>query len=342
MSETFDGKNPMVIPRAIVNKGGVRAATMTGSETWTLKTSTVQILDPGSSDRTVTLPTAEPALDGARYVVCHSGVASSITLSDGADVAVLTSGEWAEVYCEGTDWYLGAHGDSGTARGLVQVFDDFNRQAVYNTEADGIWILNAGSDDVAVDPAISAVGILTLTSGDAGTGVAADGSQIVCALPVQAQSGGLYMETRLHINTAVTTVQVNVGLTDVTTLELPVSIGGSDALTTNASDFAGFVFDTGADTDEWFMVAVDGDTDDTGSAALGTAPTADTYQTLRVEVDADGATIRFYIDGSLAGTLSGDAGVSPDVNLYATIIVNSTTTTSRTVDVDYIEIGVQR
>lgn len=342
MAEVFKGKRSFKIPRAIQNPGGVRSATMTGAESWTTDYSTIQILDPGAADRVVTLPTAVPDIDGLRFVVQHSGVANAITLSDGSDVVALTSGEWAEVATDGTDWFVVSQGSGASKRGLVQVFDDFNRQAVYNTEADGIWILNAGSDDVAVDPAISAVGILTLTSGDAGTGVAADGSQIVCALPVQAQSGGLYMETRLHINTAVTTVQVNVGLTDATTLELPVEIGGSDALTTNASDFAGFVFDTGADTGEWFMVAVDGDTDDTGSAALGTAPTADTYQTLRVEVDADGATIRFYIDGSLAGTLSGDAGVSPDVNLYATIIVNSTTTTSRTVDVDYIEIGVQR
>lgn len=231
-------------------------------------------------------------------------------------------------------------------RNRVVIFDDFLCQSLLETSTP--WILNAGSDDVAVDPAVTSTkeagGVIQLVSGDAGTGVAADGSQIVCAIPVQADGGnGLVFETRLKIVSAVTTVQVNVGFTDVTTLELPVSIGGSDALTTNASDFAGFVYDTGADTDQWFGVAVDGDTDDTSSATTGLAPTADTYQILRAEISPDGSVVRFLIDGVEVLKLNpGSAGVSPDVNLYFTIIVNSTTTTSRTVKVDYIYIGCSR
>ena len=102
----------------------------------------------------------------------------------------------------------------------------------------------------------------------------------------------------------------------------------------------GLLYDTGATTDEWWMVAVDSNTDDANNAATGTAPTADTYQVLRVEVDADGASdIRFYIDGTLEGTFSGDAGVSPDVNLYATVIACGDGTASKSVDVDYIYVG---
>jgi hypothetical protein len=159
-------------------------------------------------------------------------------------------------------------------------------------------------------------------------------------VPVQADRGGLIFETRLHINTLITTVSVIAGLTDVTTLEEPFTINAA-AYTSNATDAAVFVYDTSATTDEWHMCAVDGDTDDTGCAATGTAPVADTYQTLRIEVDVDGNTIRYYIDGALEGTLTG-GGVSPDVNLFATVIACATTTTSKTVDVDYIYVGHNR
>lgn len=224
-------------------------------------------------------------------------------------------------------------------RNRVGGIDDFMVQSLLDTSTP--WILNSGSDDVAADPAVTspleAGGVIQLVSGDAGTGVAADGSQLVYAFPMQADDGGgLVGEAKLKIVSAVTNCQVNVGFTDSTSLELPVSIGGSDALTTTASDFAGFVYDTGADTDQWFGVAVDSNTDDTSSATTGVAPTADTYQILRVEVSADGTVVRFLIDGIERLKLNpGSAGVSPDVNLYFTIIVNSTTTTSKTVKVDW-------
>lgn len=231
-------------------------------------------------------------------------------------------------------------------RNRVLIYDDFMVQSLLETSTP--WILNSGSDDVAVDPAVTSTkeagGVIQLVSGDDGGGVAADGSQIVSAIPVQADDGyGIVMEARLKIVSAVTTVQVCVGFTDSTSLELPVSIGGSDALTTTASDFAGFVYDTGADTDRWFGVAVDSDTDDTSSASTGIVPVADTYQVLKVEVAPSGNVVRFSIDGvEVLKFNPGSAGVSPNVNLYPTIIVNSTTTTSRTVKVDYVKVWASR
>ena len=220
-----------------------------------------------------------------------------------------------------------------------EIFDDFIQQTL--TEADGPWIENSGADDLAVDPAISAqeCGVVVLTTGDNDGTVAQDGSQLVCHIPVQADSGGLVFEARLHINTAITNVAVNVGLTDSTALEEPFTIAGGDAITSVATDAACFVYDTSATTDEWWACAVDSNTDDAGNAATGTAPTADTYQTLRIEVSADGATIKYYIDGTLEVTLSGDAGVTPDTNLYATVIACGDGTASKTVDVDYIYVG---
>lgn len=236
---------------------------------------------------------------------------------------------------------LGGDGAHLIPRDVFALFDDFVYQTI--TEADTPWIFNSGTDPQAIDPAINvqAGGVLRLTCGDAGTGVAADGSQLACHIPMTANKGGLVFEARLNIDTAVTTVQVVAGFTDVTTLELPASIGASDAITTTFSDGCAFVFDTGADTDQWFAVGVAGDTDATGNGATGIAPTADTYQTLRIEIDADGATARFYIDGTLVKSLTASA-VTAATSIYATVVVNATTTTSRSVDVDYIYVGHNR
>ncbi|MFA6645332.1 MAG: hypothetical protein WCS76_03100, partial [Bacilli bacterium] len=82
--------------------------------------------------------------------------------------------------------------------GRFVVFDDFNYQTL--TEADTPWILNKGSDGTAADPAIASGerGKIVLTAGAGDGSTAQDGSQIVCAVPVQADSGNLVFETRLH------------------------------------------------------------------------------------------------------------------------------------------------
>ena len=228
-------------------------------------------------------------------------------------------------------------------RAMVEVFDDFFYQAGF-TEADHPWILNEGTDGAATDPAISAQerGVIQCVTGAGDGTVAEDGSQLVCAVPVQADSGGLIFETRLHINTAITNVAVNAGLTDNTGLEEPFSIAAGDAITSHASDAVCFCYDSSADTDEWFALATDSDGDDAGNATTGTAPVADIYQKLRIEVNTTGAQIKYYIDGTLETTLTGDAGVSPDANLYATVIACGDGTASKSVDVDYIYVGVKR
>jgi hypothetical protein len=228
-----------------------------------------------------------------------------------------------------------------STRKRVDVFDDFFQQTI--AETDTPWILNSGTDPQALDPAIDTQegGVIKLTSGDASGAVAADGSQIVCSIPMQADSGGLVFETRLHLNTAITGISCNAGFTDTTALEEPFT-NAADVITAVANDAVCFVFDDGATTKEWFAAAVDSTTQDAGNAASGDAPVADTYQTLRIEVSADGATINFYVDGTLTHTLSGDEGVSPDVNLYATVVICSTTTASVTADIDYLYCGHNR
>jgi len=223
-----------------------------------------------------------------------------------------------------------------------EIFDDFLYSSGF-TAADTPWAFTTGTDTTTCDIDISAQenGVMRLTTGDTDGTLSKDGAIIAGVVPMQADNGGMVFETRLHINTAITGCSVSVGFSDNAGLEEPFSIAAG-TITAHANDAAAFTYDDGATTKEWYMCAVDGTTQDTGNAALGTGPTADTYQTLRIEVSADGSTIRYYIDGALSGTLSGAAGVSPDVNLYPIVVANTTTNASKTVDVDYIYAGVVR
>lgn len=280
--------------------------------------------------------------DSTLYI--YSPAASTGAIALGASGDVWQIGDQASSNYIEVD-FRGEASLTGTARfnnrGALEIYDDFTYQAIAETYTP--WILNSGTDPQAIDPAISAAerGVLLMTTGDDDGTTAVDATQLIAHIPVQADSGGLVFECRLHINTAITNVSIFAGLTDVTTLEEAFS-NAADVITSNADDACGFLYDTSATTDEWWMCAVDSTVDDAGNATLGTAPVADTYQVLRMEVSADGATINFYIDGTLEDTLSADTGVSPDVNLYATIIACGDGTASKTVDVDFIYVGHDR
>ncbi len=229
-----------------------------------------------------------------------------------------------------------------TAGRMWSALEDFFGMA--DTEAEHGWVLNSGADAQALDPAIDtaqAGGVFQLVTGDADGTTANDGSGMVWGdMPIQLDSAGgdVAIEWRVRIKTAITDVSVGFGLTDATTLEEPFT-NSADTITSTATDAVGFLYDTDATTDEWWACAVDSDTDDTANATTGTAPVADTWQTFRIEISNDGATIRFYIDGTLELTFSGDAGVGPDAVLYPYIIACATTTTSKTIDVDYCEVS---
>jgi len=226
------------------------------------------------------------------------------------------------------------------------VFDDFIEQTFVT--ADGPWVQLRGSDQAgnkATYPTIVATqecGVIRLLTGDASGTYSAVGSQITSAVKAQADSGGLVFETRLHINTAITGVSVNAGFTDLITLEEPVSIATADAITPNANDCAVFVYDASATTKGWFAVASDGTEDDLSNGPTGSAPVADTWQVLRIEVNAAGDRIRYFVDGKVVKVLEGGFGISPDVDLHATVSAGATTTAAKQVDIDYIYIGYLR
>lgn len=222
----------------------------------------------------------------------------------------------------------------------MQWFDDFIGDAVLTQYTE----IN-GSDGQAVQAIQEEqFGVYQITSGDAGTGVAADLEATYLSLEWQADQGGLMFETRLHLDSTITTTQVCAGFTDdVTTAELPFSVGGSDAVTSNASNAAMFCYDTGADTDEWFGLGVAGDTDATGQGATGTAPVTDTYQVLRIEIDDGGADCRFYIDGALAKTVTANC-ITPTALIAPGVVIHTEggDTNSKVVDIDYLMVAAAR
>lgn len=211
-----------------------------------------------------------------------------------------------------------------------------------DTIAVEVVLLN-GSDGQALDPALvtgAQYGVATLVSGDVNSNCAADCSELALGLHWSADQSSLVFEIRMHIDTTVTNASVCAGFTDLVTLEDPAAIAGT-SITITATDAIVFCYDTDATTDQWYAIGVAAGTPATGNAITGVAPTADVYQTLRIEVDAGGDDARFFIDGTLRATLTADA-VSVAVLLTPVVVVTTRTTSSVTVDLDYIFVSSQR
>lgn len=217
----------------------------------------------------------------------------------------------------------------------VALFDDFLGDVIADQ-----WSAAKGTDPQAVIATIqmAASGTVRLTSGDT-TVVAESCSSLTHGLNWKAANGGLVFEAKVTPVSAVTTVQYFVGLTDTlatTTLEQPFTLSGT-TFTAVADDAVGFVFDTDATTDVWYAIGVKATTKT--AAITCAAPTADTAQTFRIEIDTSG-TATFYVDGVSVGSKA-DA-VTTSVALTPVVEVMARTTTSRSIDVDYIYCGQTR
>ena len=220
----------------------------------------------------------------------------------------------------------------------VAIFDDFIGDAM-----DAKWNIVEGTDSATSAESILAGGIggvLRLTTGDAGTGLAADMIQLTQALQWQASNGDLVIEVRAKLS-AITVCYCFIGFTDVTTLEAPIeSAASANTLTSNATDAVGFMFDTRMSTDNWWLVGVATDVDATHQNT-GVAPVADTYATFRVEVSSAGVAT-FYYNGAQVGTAMTGA-VTAAADLTPTIAVSKTATAaSMTMDNDYIHVSMLR
>lgn len=205
------------------------------------------------------------------------------------------------------------------------------------------WNIVEGTDGATSDAAILAGGIggiLRFTTGDAGTGLAADMVQMTQALQWQASNGNLCIQARLKLS-AITTCYAFFGFTDVVTLEAPIeSAASADTLTSNATNAVGFMFDTRMTTDTWWLVGVATDVDATAQNS-GYAPVADTFETFRIELSAAGVAT-FYRNGLLVGTAMSGA-VAAAADLTPTFAVSKTSVAaSMTADLDYIHTSMAR
>jgi len=190
-----------------------------------------------------------------------------------------------------------------------------------------------GSDAEAVDPVISS-NTLSMVTGNAGTGFAADGTQAIGDTGYTLAAGAIVLEARLKIS-AITNAGFYFGLTDQkTALEIPIeSAASADTITTNATDAIGFMFDTSMATDNIWLVGVNNNVDETAQNSA-TAPVADTYITLRIETNTSGDA-SFYINGAAVGSTMTTAAAT-GVTLYPTLAATARSTSSRTVTVDYL------
>ena len=219
----------------------------------------------------------------------------------------------------------------------VTFFDDFLGDVVADQ-----WNAVEGTDSATSDFAILAGGIggvARLTTGDAGTGIAADMEQITQALQWQASNGDLVFQARLKLS-AITTCHAFLGFTDLVTFEAPVIAAGAASITTNASDAVGFMFDTTLTNKTWHLVGVANDVDATFQNST-VAPVAAQYQTFRIEVTAAGVAT-FFINGVQVGT-SMTGAVTPATDLTPTLCVSKlSVAASMTMDVDYVHVSMDR
>lgn len=221
----------------------------------------------------------------------------------------------------------------------VVMFDDFLGDVIADQ-----WDAQEGTDSATSSSAILAGGIggvLRITTGDAGTGLAADMVQLTQALQWQASNGGLSIQARFKLS-AITTCYVFIGFTDLAaSLEAPIeSAASADTFTMNASDAVGIMFDTRMSTDNWWLTGVAANTDATHQNS-GFAPVADDYETWRIEVSAGGVAT-FFRNGKQVGTALTGA-VTAATDLTPTINVSKTSVAaSMTMDIDYVSVSMNR
>jgi tartrate dehydratase beta subunit/fumarate hydratase class I family protein len=241
----------------------------------------------------------------------------------------------------------GDHGSQFDMPGPTTVtrFDDFTGagQAFSTTPVDG-WLSRKGTTNT-IDWTVTEAknGTVVGKIGDTTASMAVSGVQLSAGLDWRADMGMLNMEARVKTG-IITNIAIYVGFTDqVSALEMPIqSAASADTITTNATDAVGFMFDTSMATDNWWLVGVANDVDAT-LQNMGSAPVADTYETLRIALDANGNAV-FFRNGLQVGVQMASA-VTKTVALTPVIAAfNRTTTNGATtiITADYIQVSATR
>jgi hypothetical protein len=225
-----------------------------------------------------------------------------------------------------------------------EVFDDFLGASIDTTDN---WVVFAGGDGDATAGAITgtleAEGAIVIGSGDAGD--ATDGSvlSLISADKASLVSlGTTVFEARVSFD-QITGVAAWFGLADAIATDDEHLIHTVDSDTVadgglTVTDAVGFAFSTDATApDKWQYTSENNGTIGNSAAeeASSNGPTADTYDVLRIEVDADGDA-RFYLNGVLETTRA--TAVNTTATLVPYIGLDSGTDAQTVTDltVDYI------
>lgn len=296
-----------------------------------------------TADRTATLATAG-AWKGARFRVIRTELATGnfplIVVVGTTRLLRLAPGQWADFEFDGSTWIITGYGNLRPGlSSIVRVDDDF-----LGEEIDGyLWGSLIGTDAEcrqAIVLADQPGGVVRLTTGDdAAASMAVNGVQLTGRLNWRPNKGCFEWEARVALS-QITTIAVFIGLTDQhAALEMPFTLAAGDALTSNATDAAGVLFDTDADTDRWWLVGVAADVDAVKQDSA-VAPVAGVFETWRVELDTSGAA-RFYRNGVLIGTAMASA-CTPSVLLTPVIAAFTRAAASANIDVDRLAVQAQR
>lgn len=295
-----------------------------------------------TAERTATLDTTG-AWAGAKFRIVRAESATgnfSLTVLVGTAVLCrLAPGQSCSALYTGTTWAIEAFDE--VRQGLTsvnQLYDDFA-----GNEIDGArWQSLQGTSSACEQPIVyqGIGGFVRMTTGsDAGATMALNGVQLQSNLNWAAAKGGLSVEIRLRVDD-ITNLCLFLGLTDqLDVLEMPFTLGAGNALTSNATDAVGVLYDTAADTDDWWLVGVAADID-AAKQDSGLAPVNATLETWRIDIDAVGQAY-FYRNGTLIGTVMTGA-VTPAVALTPYIGAFSRAASSRNVDTDEILLLQQR
>ena len=301
--------------------------------------------DAGTSPGTYSGMTLNNVNKGNIQLAVRVGNANG-TPDDGLTITSTTTGCVIDLTCDGvTSKEVDGHGIgnndirvNGNELHMIEWRDDFIGDVIADQ-----WANATGTDPQVVAPAVVAGvggGICRLVTGDdAAASMAVNGVQLDSSLQWRANQAGVGFNCYLKLS-AITNVAVFVGFTDqVGSLEMPFTLGAVDALTSNASNAVGFLFDTGAATDNWWAVGVATNTDATHfNTAI--APVAGTNNRLHFALSNAGAA-SFFIDGVQVGTTMTGA-VTATTELTPVVAAFSRGAASRNIDVDVIAIKALR
>lgn len=231
------------------------------------------------------------------------------------------------------------------------LFDDFQQSAVADDSWANNWLTFDGGGTSAAAAAIVAApeGKVDLVSGTAGTAGVADAA-CMSALSLAGKGalvslGTMVLEARVSLS-HITGATICVGLSDkiaddaaeaVLHVIKAAAISDDGLAVTNAVSFTQDSEATGAT--KWHGVSENAGTiayvATAASCILASGPTADTYQTLRLEVDATGDA-RFYVDGTLEFTETTAVATTAVLVPYIAVTAEDGTPVATTVSVDYV------